>query len=38
MVTAFYNMVSRVLNALEVDVDAPAQRDLDALGVTLPAR
>ena len=36
MVTAFYNMVSRVLNTLEVDIDAPAQRDLDALGVTLP--
>jgi alkylhydroperoxidase family enzyme len=31
----FYNMVSRVLNALEVDVDKPAQADLDALGVAL---
>lgn len=29
----FYNMVSRTLNALEVDVDAPAQADLTALGV-----
>lgn len=38
MVTGFYNMVSRVLNTLEVDIDAPAQRDLDALGVMLPGR
>ena len=35
MVIGFYNMVSRVLNALEVDVDEPAQRDLDGMGVRL---
>ena len=28
MVTAFYNLVSRVLNTLQVDVDAPALKDL----------
>lgn len=38
MVTGFYNMVSRVLNALEVDIDAPAQRDFDALAIALPQR
>jgi alkylhydroperoxidase family enzyme len=35
LVVGFYNMVSRLLNALAVDVDAPAQRDLDGLGVDL---
>lgn len=35
LVTGFYNMVSRTLNALQVEVDAPAQADLDALGVEL---
>jgi alkylhydroperoxidase family enzyme len=34
-VTGFYNLVSRTLNALQVDVDPPAQADLDALGVEL---
>jgi alkylhydroperoxidase family enzyme len=34
-VVGYYNMVSRLLNALAVDVDAPAQRDLDGLGVHL---
>jgi alkylhydroperoxidase family enzyme len=33
LVTGFYNLVSRALNALEVDVDAPAQKDLAALGL-----
>jgi alkylhydroperoxidase family enzyme len=37
IVIGFYNMVARVLNGLQVDVDAPAQRDLDALGVELGA-
>ena len=35
MVTSFYNMVSRTLNALQVDIDTPAQKDYDELGVTL---
>ena len=35
MVTSFYNMVSRTLNALQVDVDAPALRDLADVGVEL---
>ena len=35
MVTSFYNLVSRTLNALQVDIDAPAQKDYDELGVTL---
>lgn len=35
MVTSFYNLVSRVLNALEVDVDAAAVKDLDGLGVEM---
>jgi alkylhydroperoxidase family enzyme len=34
-VIGFYNLVSRVLNALQVDLDPPAQADLDALGVEL---
>jgi alkylhydroperoxidase family enzyme len=38
LVTAFYNLVSRVLNALEVDLDAPARADLDALGVEMCVR
>ncbi|MEX0750979.1 MAG: carboxymuconolactone decarboxylase family protein [Dehalococcoidia bacterium] len=33
MVTGFYNMVSRTLNALEVDIDAPAAQDLQAIGI-----
>ncbi len=35
MVTAFYNMVSRVLNTLEVDIDAPAAKDLAELGLEI---
>ena len=35
MVTGFYNMVSRTLNALQVDIDAPAVRDLAEVGVEL---
>ena len=35
MVTSFYNMVSRTLNALQVDVDPPALKDLAELGVEL---
>jgi alkylhydroperoxidase family enzyme len=35
MVTGFYNMVSRTLNALQVDIDGPAHQDLVALGVKL---
>jgi alkylhydroperoxidase family enzyme len=35
MVTGFYNMVSRTLNALQVDVDAPAAKDLAEVGVSL---
>lgn len=35
MVTGFYNMVSRTLNALQVDIDAPAAKDLAELGVDL---
>ena len=31
LVTSFYNMVSRTLNALDVDIDAPAKADLVAL-------
>ena len=31
LVTGFYNLVSRALNALQVDIDPPAQRDYDAL-------
>ena len=31
MVTSFYNLVSRTLNALEVDIDEPARNDLAAL-------
>jgi alkylhydroperoxidase family enzyme len=37
IVIGFYNMVARVLNGLEVDVDPPARRDLDALNVDLGA-
>jgi alkylhydroperoxidase family enzyme len=32
LVTGYYNLVSRALNALQVDIDRPAQRDLDAVG------
>ena len=35
MVTGFYNMVSRTLNALQVDIDAPAVKDLADVGVEL---
>lgn len=35
MVIGYYNMVSRALNALEVDIDTPAARDLEALGIEL---
>jgi alkylhydroperoxidase family enzyme len=35
MVTGFYNMVSRMLNALRVDIDAPAVKDLSEVGVEL---
>jgi alkylhydroperoxidase family enzyme len=31
LVVGYYNLVSRALNALRVEVDAPAQRNLDAL-------
>ncbi|MDP9236563.1 MAG: carboxymuconolactone decarboxylase family protein [Chloroflexota bacterium] len=33
LVTGFYNMVSRALNALEVDIDPSAQQDLAELGM-----
>lgn len=33
MVTGFYNMVSRTLNALQVDIDAPALKDLAEIGL-----
>ena len=35
MVTGFYNMVSRALNALEVDMEPAAQKDLAELGLEL---
>lgn len=35
MVVGYYNMVSRMLNALEVEIDAPARKDLDAIGIVL---
>jgi alkylhydroperoxidase family enzyme len=35
LVTGFYNMVSRTLNALDVDLDETARRDLEGLGVKL---
>jgi alkylhydroperoxidase family enzyme len=35
LVIGYYNLVSRALNALEVDIDAPAARDLAALGVEI---
>lgn len=35
MVTGFYNMVSRTLNALQVDIDAPALKDLADVQVDL---
>jgi alkylhydroperoxidase family enzyme len=35
LVAGFYNLVSRTLNALRVDVDPPAQADLDELGLEL---
>ncbi len=37
LTTGYYNMVSRMLNALEVDIDPAAQRDLDALEADFPA-
>jgi alkylhydroperoxidase family enzyme len=35
MVTGFYSLVSRVLNALDVDIDGPAANDLADLRVEL---
>lgn len=35
MVTGFYNLVSRVLNTLQVDVDAPAVKDLADVGIEM---
>jgi alkylhydroperoxidase family enzyme len=35
LVIGFYNMVSRALNALQVDIDPPAQKDLAEIGVDL---
>jgi alkylhydroperoxidase family enzyme len=35
MVTSFYNMVARTLNALQVEIDAPAQKDMAEVGVEL---
>lgn len=35
MLIGYYNMVSRTLNALQVDIDAPAAKDLAAIGVEL---
>lgn len=35
LVIGFYNMVSRTLNALEIDIDEPASRDLRELEITL---
>lgn len=35
MVTSAYNMVSRMLNALEVDLDPPAARDMAELGISV---
>ncbi len=35
MVTGYYNMVSRALNALEVEMEPAAQKDLAELGVEL---
>jgi hypothetical protein len=35
LVTGYYNMVSRALNALEIDIDPPAARDLADIGIEL---
>lgn len=35
MVTGFYNMVSRTLNALQVDIETAAQQDMTELGMEL---
>jgi alkylhydroperoxidase family enzyme len=35
LVIGFYNLVSRTLNALQVDVDEPAARDLKELGIEI---
>ena len=35
MVTGVYNFVSRTLNALEIDLDTPAAKDLAEIGVDL---
>ena len=35
LVTGYYNMVCRTLNALQVDIDAPALRDLAEVAVEL---
>lgn len=37
LTVGYYNMVSRLLNAFEVDIDPAAQRDLDALEADFPA-
>ena len=34
LLVGYYNLVSRALNALRVEIDTPAQRNLDALNVT----
>ncbi len=33
LVVGFYNLVTRALNALEVEIDPPAQRDLEEVGL-----
>ncbi len=35
LVTGYYNMVSRALNALQVDIDGPAARDLAEVGIEI---
>lgn len=35
LVTGYYNLVSRVLNTLQVDIDAPAARHLQEVGVEI---
>ena len=37
LLIGYYNLVSRALNALQVDIDPGAQRDLDAIGWPLSA-
>ena len=38
LVTGYYNMVSRALNALDVDIERRAARDLEAIGWPLAER